>query len=147
MSPSRGSNPSAESDIPIADPILPTSTTSSANQRTSPASSHFLLPPGCSYDNSLSKSPDTTQVIWVDFPPNSLENPFYFSRSRKNVIICLATFYTGITAFSASAYAIGVGSMCEDLGCSRLESATGLGLYAWVSDPQIVPPTREAERR
>lgn len=72
------------------------------------------------------------RAIWVDFPPDSRENPFHFSRGRKNAIVAVAVFFTGMTAFSTSAYSIGIPSMMADLGMTDLQALAGVGLYAFV---------------
>jgi hypothetical protein len=42
------------------------------------------------------------QVIWVDFPPSSNENPFFFAPWRKRAILSVAVFFTAMTAANAS---------------------------------------------
>ena len=126
----------------------PISTTPTAHSHAeSPA-----LPPGCKYGHlpSTTKIPQTPSetpaehrrreeekesraVIWVDFPPSSPENPFFFSKARKRAILIVAIFFTGMTAFNTSAYSIGEGTMSRDLGLTNAEAAAGLSLYAWVS--------------
>jgi hypothetical protein len=41
-------------------------------------------------------------------------------------------FFTGMTAFSTSAYSIGIPSMMADLGMTDLQALAGVGLYAFV---------------
>lgn len=107
------------------------------------------LPPGCSYgrltreqavnlpadpsdDSGGEKDSTGRSVIWVDFEPNSTENPFFFSKMRKRAILTVAIFFTGMTALNASAYSIGEQSMSRDLGLNHAAASSGLALYAWV---------------
>lgn len=135
---------SRDSELTISSSTPPNRSTIENKRRSDPP-----LPPGCSYgtltlDQALNL-PDATedeknpqrQVIWVDFAPSSPENPFFFSKVRKRAIICVAVFFTGVTALNTSAYSIGEQSMSRDLGLNSAEAASGLALYAWVS--LIVP--------
>lgn len=102
-------------------------------------------------DNSIPTSPTASaatpigRLIWVDFPPESPTDPFHFPRYRKLAIVAVATYFTGITAFSTSAYSIGVPSMTRDLGNTALEAAAGLALYAWGFGiaPMVLAPLSE----
>lgn len=82
--------------------------------------------------------PEPTQIIWVDFPPSSRANPFFFSRRRKWGIMAVALLYAFITSLQTSAFSIGFDSMQRDLGMSNLQAAAGVSLYGWVSghEPQ-----------
>lgn len=57
------------------------------------------LPDGC-YFGEMPKDDDdeaaaaVERVIWVEFPPNSPDNPFYFHRARKSGITFVAIFFT-----------------------------------------------------
>ncbi|WVQ83155.1 hypothetical protein IAT38_005293 [Cryptococcus sp. DSM 104549] len=91
-----------------------------------------------------------TRVIWVDFPPLSPQNPFFFSTKRKLAITVVATFFTMMTAANTSAYSIGEVSMCKDLGCNDLQAAGGLGVYAFgfaVAPMVLAPLSEEFGRR
>ncbi|OCF35086.1 hypothetical protein I316_03126 [Kwoniella heveanensis BCC8398] len=70
-------------------------------------------------------------VIWVDFPPNSTRNPFFFSAKKKVLIMTVALFFGNITAYQTSAYSIGFTSMKRDLGATDLQAAAGVSLYGW----------------
>jgi hypothetical protein len=94
-----------------------------------------------------SQSPITPvgRLIWVDFPTGSPANPFHFSRGRKLAIVAVATYFTGMSAFSTSAYSIGIPSMVAELGNNQLSSAAGLALYAWGFGiaPMVLAPLSE----
>lgn len=47
------------------------------------------LPEGCSYGDL-----DGERVIWVDFPPGSKQNPFYFPKRVKVCIVICTMIYT-----------------------------------------------------
>lgn len=97
MPPSSGANPHADSEITIVDPIIPTTPNDTAPHPSGP-SDHRLssLPPGCSFESTPPKATELDErKIWVEFPPDSTDNPFYFSRGRKTAIMCVAIFYTG----------------------------------------------------
>lgn len=76
---------------------------------------------------------ESCPIIWVDFPYQSKENPFFFSRRRKWVTLAVALYFAHVTALQTSAYSIGFGSMQRDLGMTDLQAATGVSLYGWVS--------------
>ena len=66
------------------------------SQRTSQATlTPTSLPDGCSYGFIPSKvegTPDE-RVIWVEFPPGSTHNPFFFSKKRKlGISVCALLF-------------------------------------------------------
>ncbi|WVR06701.1 hypothetical protein IAU60_003733 [Kwoniella sp. DSM 27419] len=101
-----------------------------------------VLPAGCTYGPTLgmigrkvvsqpTEETDQVPVIWVDFPPNSQENPFSFTRRRKIVIMCVALFFANITAYQTSAYSAGFDSMKRDLGMTNLQASAGVSLYGW----------------
>lgn len=54
------------------------------------------LPDGCSYGEIPSKIPGERPepVIWVEFPPDSPDNPYYFTAKRKVGITICALIYT-----------------------------------------------------
>lgn len=81
---------------------------------------------------------EPVRAIWVDFPAVSPENPFFFSRKRKRAIVGVAVFFTAITAYTTSAYSIGIPSMCRDLGCTDLQGMAGIGLYAFVRSTRLL---------
>lgn len=85
---------------------------------------------------------DPVHAIWVDFAGLSEENPFFFSKRRKRAIVGVAVFFTAITAYTTSAYSIGIPSMCRDIGCTDLQAMAGIGLYAFVSrqNDRVPPP-------
>jgi hypothetical protein len=58
------------------------------------------LPDGCSYGTLPRDDGTVERVIWVDFPPGSEENPFFFSKGRKLAITLTATFFTFLTGTS-----------------------------------------------
>ncbi|OCF57017.1 hypothetical protein L486_05874 [Kwoniella mangroviensis CBS 10435] len=105
---------------------------------------------------SLSKSSEEAieeheevRVIWVDFPPGSQENPFFFSKRRKLGIMAVALFFANITAFETSSYSIGIPSMKRDLGATDLQAAAGISLYGWgfaIGPLAIAPLTEEFGR-
>lgn len=65
-----------------------------ASQRTSQATlTPASLPDGCSYGEIPKDSGAAERVIWVDFPPDSRDNPFYFSAKRKVGITICALIY------------------------------------------------------
>ncbi|WVQ83221.1 hypothetical protein IAT38_005360 [Cryptococcus sp. DSM 104549] len=137
----------------------------------SPPPSPSGLPPGCSYgpalnpklreslhlppllpgedDPTLSTSTgaahNTLRVIWVDFPPSSPHNPFFFSTKRKLAITLVSTFFTCMTASNAGAYSIGTESMSRDLGSNEMEVAAGLGVFCFGFGitPMILAPLSE----
>ncbi|WVF69044.1 hypothetical protein IAT40_003818 [Kwoniella sp. CBS 6097] len=101
------------------------------------------LPPGCVRGPTLgltrqgvvsqpSAEDEKIPVIWVDFPPNSTSNPFFFSAKKKVLIMTVALFFGNITAYQTSAYSIGFTSMKRDLGATDLQAAAGVSLYGWV---------------
>lgn len=47
------------------------------------------LPEGCSYGDL-----DGERVIWVDFPPGSKHNPFYYPKRVKVCIVICTLIYT-----------------------------------------------------
>lgn len=54
------------------------------------------------------------------------------------------------SAFTASAFPISAGTMCEELGCSTIEAQAGIGLYAWgagIMPLFIAPISEELGRR
>jgi hypothetical protein len=66
------------------------------SQFTSQTTLASALPDGCSYGEIPSKDGKPAErVIWVDFPPDSRENPFYFSWKRKLGITTCALLYSG----------------------------------------------------
>lgn len=53
------------------------------------------LPEGCSFGELAgADGKDAERVIWVEFPPGSSENPFYFTKRRKIGITTVAIFFT-----------------------------------------------------
>lgn len=109
------------------------------------------LPPGCSFGSVHRFSrqnavPLTSQsgpcppecqdliVIWVDFPPQSPEDPFHFSSSRKVIIMVLVLFFAFITTWEMSSYSVSTSSMRRDFGVPEVDAALGLSLYGWVGD-------------
>lgn len=84
-------------------------------------------------DEAPPEGSEPCPIIWVDFPSQSKENPFYFSRRRKWMILAVALYFAHVTALQTSAYSIGYGSMQRDLGMTNLQAATGVSLYGWVS--------------
>jgi hypothetical protein len=69
------------------------------SQRTSQATlTPTSLPDGCSYGDIPGKDDDDSsaseRVIWVEFPPDSRDNPPYFSARRKTIITTCALIYT-----------------------------------------------------
>ncbi|GMK59838.1 hypothetical protein CspeluHIS016_0900550 [Cutaneotrichosporon spelunceum] len=116
------------------------------SQRTSQATLTNSLPDGCSYGSIPSKDGGAPErVIWVDFPPDCRENPFYFSTRRKVGITMCALIYCWYCSMTASAFAIQAGDMCADLHCPRLGAEAGIGLYAWGAGvmPLFVAPVSE----
>jgi len=146
---------SRDSDLTISSSNPPPAAFASEDEPTStshtPTASRPPLPPGCRYGllppkTAIPRTPsetpeeekrrrddkDARRVIWVDFPPSSRENPFFFSKARKRAILVAAIFFTGITAFNTASYAIGEQSMMRDLGLTSTQASAGLALYAWV---------------
>ncbi|BEI79799.1 hypothetical protein CcaverHIS002_0103280 [Cutaneotrichosporon cavernicola] len=116
------------------------------SQRTSQATLTNSLPDGCSYGSIPGKDESAAErVIWVDFPPDSRDNPFYFSTKRKVCITMCALIYCWYCSMTASAFAIQSGAMCEDLHCPHLGAEAGIGLYAWGAGvmPLFVAPVSE----
>lgn len=111
----RGTFPSCESDLTISSsnpPPLAVSTANTPRSRypTPPLGCHYgRLPPGqrlpisgtTGVENDLEKYPNGVPVIWVDFPPSSTENPFFFAAWRKRAITSAAIFFTAMTALNA----------------------------------------------
>lgn len=61
-----------------------------ATARTSQATlTPTALPEGCSYGDLESE-----RVIWVDFPPGSKHNPFYYPKRVKVCIVICTLIYT-----------------------------------------------------
>lgn len=99
------------------------------------------LPDGCSFGERKTEDGSIERVIWVEFPPDSRDNPFFFSAQRKVLITIVAVVFTTMSggsgvgsltaAFSSAAFAISGASMCKELGCSTLHIEGGLALYAW----------------
>lgn len=129
--------PNTRVSTPVDRPHIPTS-----------LKSIETLPPGCKYGHLPISTDDETRggidglegtpVIWVDFPIGSPDNPFSFKPLRKKLIVIVAVFYTFMTAFASSSYFIGAGSMKADLGINQIQMASGLALYAWVSDTLLL---------
>lgn len=119
---------------PSKSTVTPTTTAPASPSSSSPAQKQ-LGPP----------SPPVGRLIWVDFPSGSPSNPFHFSPRRKMAIVAVATYFTGITAYSTSAYSIGVPSMTAELGNTALQAAAGLALYAWGFGiaPMVLAPLSE----
>nr|KIR47627.1 drug transporter [Cryptococcus bacillisporus CA1280] len=120
------------------------------------------LPPGCSFGSVHRFSrqnavPLTSQsgpcppecqdliVIWVDFPPQSPEDPFHFSSSRKVIIMILVLFFAFITTWEMSSYSISTSSMRRDFGVPEVDAALGLSLYGWgfAVGPLVLAPITE----
>lgn len=60
------------------------------------------LPEGCSFGEIKEDDGGVERVIWVEFPPNSRDNPFFFSDVRKTAITIVACVYTTMSgAFGA----------------------------------------------
>ncbi|WVW78489.1 hypothetical protein I302_100444 [Kwoniella bestiolae CBS 10118] len=85
------------------------------------------------------------RILWVDFPPLSPQNPFYFSQTRKYGITIVATLFTLMTSMNVGAFSIGMESLTEDLGCTREQAAIGLGIYnfGFAAMPLILAPLSE----
>lgn len=149
--PSRDSELTISSSNPPPAAFASDDATGSASTSHTPTTTRPPLPPGCRYGllppktaipRTPSESPeeekrrrddkDARRVIWVDFPPSSRENPFFFSKARKRAILVAAIFFTGITAFNTASYAIGEQSMMRDLGLTSTQASAGLAVYAWV---------------
>ncbi|KLT43436.1 MFS general substrate transporter [Cutaneotrichosporon oleaginosum] len=116
------------------------------SQRTSLATLTNPLPDGCSYGSIPSKDASPAErVIWVEFPPDSRDNPFYFSTKRKVGITLCALIYCWYCSITASAFSIQSGAMCEDLNCPHLGAEAGIALYAWGAGimPLFVAPVSE----
>ncbi|WVQ83220.1 hypothetical protein IAT38_005359 [Cryptococcus sp. DSM 104549] len=119
------------------------------------------LPPGCHWGPALTpelraslrlpppaegdSSAEPEWVIWVDFPPNCPQNPFFFTNTRKFAITLVATLFTALSAMNVSAYSIGEESMCRDLGCSDVEVSAGIAVYSWGFGftPMVLAPLSE----
>ncbi|AFR92141.1 drug transporter [Cryptococcus neoformans C23] len=120
------------------------------------------LPPGCSFGSVHRFSrqnavPLTSQsgpcppecqdliVIWVDFPPQSPEDPFHFSSSRKVIIMILVLFFAFITTWEMSSYSVSTSSMRRDFGVPEVDAALGLSLYGWgfAVGPLVLAPITE----
>lgn len=52
------------------------------------------LPDGCSYGERKLEDGGVERVIWVEFPPDSRDNPFFFSAQRKVLITIVACIFT-----------------------------------------------------
>jgi hypothetical protein len=90
------------------------------------------------------------RIIWVDFPPGDPANPLCFTKGKKLAIVGVAVYFTGITAYATSSYSIGIPSMCAELGCTRIQGAAGLSLYAWgfgVAPLVLAPLSEEYGRK
>ena len=85
-------------------------------------------------DRGSASSLEPVPIIWVEFPPDSPENPFSYSRKRKTTTMACALFFAGMTALQASAYAPGIPSMRRDLGMTQLQADAGVSLFPWVGD-------------
>ncbi|KAL1406579.1 hypothetical protein Q8F55_008285 [Vanrija albida] len=121
----------------------PTGTSSPRTKAPSPSPS---LPDGC----TRGQLDDGTPVIWVDFPPASTENPFYFTTARKTAITLVASWYTFMTAYTISVFPISAPSMCAELGCSQLEVSAGVAVYTWgfaIAPLFLAPLSEELGRR
>ncbi|KAG8986458.1 hypothetical protein FRB93_005290 [Tulasnella sp. JGI-2019a] len=91
------------------------------------------------------KEKNGEQVFYVEFDPGDSRDPFNFSKGRKWAMTIVACVYTFFTAYTLSAFAIGVPSMREDLGLNATEAALGLSVYAWgfACAPLILAPFSE----
>ncbi|KAL1411719.1 hypothetical protein Q8F55_002685 [Vanrija albida] len=111
------------------------------------------LPEGCSYGTLAKVDGDGKEaetVIWVEFAPGSRDNPFFFSKWRKVSITACATFFTFMTAYTTTAYSISEESMCRHLGCTNLQFASGIALYAWgfgIAPLMLAPLSEEFGRK
>lgn len=125
-------------------PSTPTFAPGSASPRTKEAAAP--IPDGC----TRGTLGDGTPVIWVDFPPGSTENPFYFTTARKTAITLVASWYTFMTAYTISVFPISAPSMCATLHCSQLEVSAGVALYTWgfaIAPLFLAPLSEELGRR
>ncbi|WVR04612.1 hypothetical protein IAU60_001623 [Kwoniella sp. DSM 27419] len=86
-----------------------------------------------------------TRIIWVDFPPGSPQNPFFFSRGRKISLVVVATVFTIYTSINVGAYSITMQSMSRDLGLTTIQSSVGLGIYnfGFATMPLLLSPLSE----
>ncbi|GMK56019.1 hypothetical protein CspeluHIS016_0210750 [Cutaneotrichosporon spelunceum] len=91
------------------------------------------LPDGCHFGQLPQDDADAPpqRVIWVEFPPNSPDNPFYFHRGRKAGITFVAIFFTLMAAYASSAFPISAPSMVAELGTSEQNVSAGVALYAF----------------
>ncbi|OCF32630.1 drug transporter [Kwoniella heveanensis BCC8398] len=90
------------------------------------------------------------RIIWVDFPPGSPQNPFFFSRKRKIAITVAATFFTLLTSMNVGAYSISMESMSRDLGCTTIQASVALGIYNFgfaITPLALAPLSEEFGRR
>lgn len=83
----------------------------------------------------VSTSPSTVQdasekVIYIEFNEGDVRNPANYSRFKKCTITLTACIFAATTSAAASSYAISNSSMTNELKCSDIEAALGLGLYA-----------------
>ncbi|WWC89634.1 uncharacterized protein L201_004559 [Kwoniella dendrophila CBS 6074] len=134
----------------------------SSNAVSVPNQSTTVLPSGCSFGPihrfskhnatlvtpaSVPCPPDAQDlpVIWVDYPPNSPQDPFHFSKFRKIIIMVLTLFFAFITTWEMSSYSISSSSLREDLDVPQIDTALGLSLYGWgfAVGPLVLAPITE----
>lgn len=126
----------------------PTNTIVETSSTANDPQSNKSLPAGCSYGPILHlvtkphhnilttavEDSETVPVIWVDFPPKSPDNPFFFSKRRKWAILAVAFFFAHMTSEQVSAFPIGAGTMIRDIpGMTDFYVALGTSAYGWVS--------------
>ncbi|WVQ98033.1 hypothetical protein IAU59_005155 [Kwoniella sp. CBS 9459] len=127
-------------------PRLNSSSRSSLNLRSE--EQVFNLPSEHSVEGGDQSGP--YRIIWVDFPPGSPQNPFFFSRKRKVAITVAATFFTLLTSVNVGAYSISIESMSRDLRCTTVQASIALGIYNFgfaLTPLALAPLSEEFGRR
>lgn len=70
-------------------------------------------------------------ISQVDFTINSRKDPLSFTRRKKWMMTTAGFLFSLASNWNTGAYAIGEGSLQNDIGGTALKTASGFGIYVW----------------
>ncbi|KAG8865398.1 hypothetical protein FRB96_000288 [Tulasnella sp. 330] len=146
--PSRSSNISVAEEVTSGPPLHffddPSPDTEQETAVASPLATTVELEDGQKQAIEIHEK-DGQKVLYVEFEPGDPRDPFSFSKGRKWAMTWTACVYTFFTAYTLSAFAIGVPSLRRELGFNATDAALGLSVYAWgfACAPLILAPFSE----
>ncbi|GAA5896292.1 MFS transporter [Sporobolomyces salmoneus] len=92
----------------------------------------------------------TVEPIFVDWDgPDDPNNPFNWSKRRKWVISSVGIMFCALVSLSVSGYSISVGSVQEELQCSRILALLGITMFTitFGAAPLLLAPLSEVYGR